>query len=89
MHHFDCVLLKKNLFVHGFIILYLKFLLHIFYIQNAAECTILRPSEKKSPLPPPLLVLSLLASRGLACMAYSLTNLRSAVHTFFKKCYFS
>jgi hypothetical protein len=40
-----CVLLKKIPFFHGFIILYLKFWLHRFYIQNAAECTILRPSE--------------------------------------------
>jgi hypothetical protein len=62
-----CVLLKNIPFFHGFIILYLKFWLHRFYIQNAAECTILRPSEKKisgggiTPLP-------LLVSRGLACM---------------------
>ena len=40
---------KKNQFFHGFIILYLKVWLHRFYIQNAAECTILRPSEKKTP----------------------------------------
>jgi hypothetical protein len=56
-----CVLLKKKSFFHGFIILYLKFWLHRFYIQNAAECSILHPSEKKDPLP-------LLVSRGLACM---------------------
>jgi hypothetical protein len=37
-----CILLKKNPFFHGFIILYLKFWLHRFYIQNAAVCTILR-----------------------------------------------
>ena len=54
-----CVLLKKIPFFHGFIILYLKFWLHRFYIQNAAECTILRPSEKnifwrgKTPQTPP------------------------------------
>ena len=60
-----CVLLKKNPFVHGFIILYLKFLLHGFYVQNVAECTILRPSEKKIPSDPPI---PLLVSRGLACM---------------------
>jgi hypothetical protein len=38
--------------------------------------------KKIPPLP-------LLVSRGLTLMAYSLTNLRSAIHTFFKKCYFS
>jgi hypothetical protein len=38
------VLLKIIPFFHGFIILYLKFWLHRFYIQNAAECTILRPT---------------------------------------------
>jgi hypothetical protein len=40
-------------FFHGFIIhvLYLKFWLHKFYIQNAAECTIVCPSEKKYPPP--------------------------------------
>ena len=43
-----CILLKKIPFFQGFIILYLKFWLHRFYIQNAAECTILRPSEKKN-----------------------------------------
>jgi hypothetical protein len=52
-----CVLLKKNPFFHGFIILYLKFWLHRFYIQNAADGTILRPEKnifwrgKPSPLP--------------------------------------
>ena len=59
-----CVLLKKIPFFHGFIILYLKFRLHRFYIQNAAECTILRPSGKKNFRPP----LPILVSQGLACM---------------------
>jgi hypothetical protein len=60
MHHF------ASLFFHGFIILYLNFWLHRFYIQNAAECTILRPSEKKfwegvraNPLRPPSTAFSL------------------------------
>ena len=63
-----CALLKKNLFFHGFIILYLKFWLHRFYIHNAADGTILHPERnifwrgKPSPLP-------LLVSRGLACMS--------------------
>ena len=35
---------EKIPFFHGFIILYLKFWLHRFYIQNAAECTILHPT---------------------------------------------
>ena len=48
-----CVLLKTIPFYHGFIILYLKFCLNRFYIQNAAECTILRPSEKQISDPPP------------------------------------
>jgi hypothetical protein len=56
-----CVLLKFFSLFHGFIILYLKLWLHRFYIQNAAECSILRPSEKKDPLP-------LLVCRGLACI---------------------
>ena len=69
-----CILLQKNIpFYHGFIILYLKFWLHRFYIQNAAECTILHPSEKniflggggQTPQIPPL---PLLVSRGLAYM---------------------
>jgi hypothetical protein len=38
-----------NPFFHRFIILYLNVWLRRFYIQNAAECTILRPSEKKTP----------------------------------------
>ena len=41
-----CVLLKKKSFFHGFIILYLKFWLHRFYIQNAAFCILL---TKKDP----------------------------------------
>ena len=44
-----CILLEKKSFFHGFIILYLKFWLHRFYIQNAAECTILRPEKKDPP----------------------------------------
>ena len=41
--------ISKMLFpyFHGFFILYLKILLNRFYIQNATECTILRPSEKQ------------------------------------------
>ena len=46
-----CVLLKNISFIYGFIILYLKFWLHRFYIQNAAECTILRPGKKNSDPP--------------------------------------
>jgi hypothetical protein len=67
MHHFASW--KKNRFFHGFIILYLKFWLHRFYIQNSAECTILRPSELEKKDPP----LPLLVSRGLACMWYTLS----------------
>ena len=63
MHHFASFW-KKNRFFHGFIILYLKFWLHRFYIQNAAECSILRPSELEKKDPP----LPLLVSRGLAYM---------------------
>jgi hypothetical protein len=62
-----------NPFFHGCIILYLKFWLHRFYIQNAAECTILHPSEKKTP-PLPLLV-----SRGLACMKMESSQLKSSL----------
>jgi hypothetical protein len=61
-----CILLKKIPFFQGFIILYLKFWLHRFYIQNAAECTILCPSENKNSDPPT--PLPLLVSWGLACM---------------------
>ena len=61
MHHFASF--WKNSFFHGFIILYLKFWLHRFYIHNAADGTILHPERnifwrgKPSPLP-------LLVSRG-------------------------
>jgi hypothetical protein len=34
-------------FFHGFFILYLKIWLNRLYIQNATQCTILRPSEKQ------------------------------------------
>jgi hypothetical protein len=46
-----CVLLKKKIFSWFYHTIF-KFRLHRFYIQNAAECSILRPSElEKKTLP--------------------------------------
>jgi hypothetical protein len=76
---FDLYICKMLISIFScFFILYLKIWLNRFYIQNATECTILRPSEKKisggrgwqtlDPLP-------LLVSRGLACLSYELCNI--------------